>query len=229
MFLLTSYEALDHVSDWLLENWRRSRAWREASPDSAEGLRLPITGVVAGGALHVCIYQNRGTTEGIDVVTGESVWDELLEEAGEAIASETVGETNPIHCELLDDIAARHHPDLYHESVAAGILFYQSSALILYQASEQFQFAQKMHKMCRDINDPRYRRPRGVDLDDAIELLRRLVGNRNGVPLRASTIASWYWEECSAIPQRLWDTVAVSISFRSGDHNLTKLRLTANV
>ncbi|KZV88330.1 hypothetical protein EXIGLDRAFT_722787 [Exidia glandulosa HHB12029] len=88
---------------------------------------------------------------------------------------------------------------LYADSVAQGTVMYQSDVLRVYAADWRFQLVAKIaraHERGQLANDDHF----GNDMSDTVAILRLLVEQNKGRPIRIADVRGWY-----ALGRRLTD------------------------
>ncbi|KAI1425696.1 hypothetical protein F5Y12DRAFT_795618 [Xylaria sp. FL1777] len=136
----------------------------------------PIRFICFGGALAVKVFQNRTTTEDIDImldpnIEAVSMYQDEIRQAISAAAVEGRYQDDWFSdaCRLF--IAHEKRPRLFAKSMAQDIVVYRGQNLVIYAASLESALERKLRRL-----DSRTDRDRGLDLSDAVALVHALRG-----------------------------------------------------
>ena len=147
----------------------------------------PLKMLSAGGFVALVLFHNRLSTPDIDYILDPSVPQGKKHRGALQKAIDSVAKSQDIwdlwinsNMEIL--VWGDDKQRLFDDSVAQGVVLWQGDNLIIYAAKWEWSLARKLNRVaCED---------REVDVDDAVEILARMVQD-NGGPLSWDTVKSW--------------------------------------
>jgi Nucleotidyl transferase of unknown function (DUF2204) len=120
---------------------------------AAHDVDLPISAVVAGGAVAVYKYGSRAATRDVDFFTDDGEKNEAIEDAAEKVAEQLGWNKKGLWINAsLSAVVGNHDPDeedlVYNNAIADDDnIIYQSTNLILYHAPPQWMLLRKLIRL----------------------------------------------------------------------------------
>lgn len=143
---------------------------------------LPVNLVSYGGMLSVCLFENRQTTEDIDVLLPPDIretdaYREEFTRLSNSVADDLGYMRDWINDDLRLFVPRDDRPVLVGESIEQGTAVFEGDDLVIWAGLWEFGLESKLRRMGDNGQaTAKSRRKYGRDLSDAVDLLHRIRG-----------------------------------------------------
>ncbi|KAH7340593.1 hypothetical protein B0J17DRAFT_652018 [Rhizoctonia solani] len=152
-------------------------------------VRLPVTIVVAGGAVSTLLFRNRKATKDVDFWAPDRETNNVVSEAGREVARRLDYDPFWLNNNMSVFIDTQHtHVGFYERALAQNVTLYESAEIMVYAADWRYQLVQKLVRIEMMSMGP----VRGVQLSDIVYLAKAMIDREGRSDMAKNHVRSWY-------------------------------------
>ncbi|KAF8682539.1 hypothetical protein RHS04_02678 [Rhizoctonia solani] len=152
-------------------------------------VKLPVTIVVAGGAVSTLLFRNRKATKDVDFWAPDRETNYVVSEAGREVARRLDYDPFWLNNNMSVFIDTQHtHVGFYERALAQNVRLYESAEIMVYAADWRYQLVQKLIRVEMMLKGP----VREAQLSDVVYLTRIIIETEGRNEMRKNSVRNWY-------------------------------------
>ncbi|KAJ1310064.1 hypothetical protein OPQ81_006816 [Rhizoctonia solani] len=152
-------------------------------------VKLPVTIVVAGGAVSTLLFRNRTATKDVDFWAPDRDTNTIVSEAGREVARRLDYDPYWLNNNMSVFIDVQHtHVGFYERALDQNVTLYESAQIMVYAADWRYQLVQKLIRIEMMLKGP----VRDAQLSDVVYLARAVINTEGRREMKKNHVRGWY-------------------------------------